>query len=327
MQALRSGRDGSLWIGTDGKGVARFREGLFAAEPALAADSGNSLYVDEAGRLWIATWMGLVVVEGGQVRRIDTSSGLPHNAVFSVAGDGKGRVWAATSVGLVELRDGRPLRLPAYARIREPQSLLVDSRGALWVGAASGLYRVEGERIVSFSTEDGLLANFVTALAQDRDGSIWIGTEGGLNRWRDGRFDAAGFEPLSGSAVASLLEDREGNLWIGLRGTGLVRLQEGRPHHLVARGRPLREQRHLHVPVLGRQPVVRDDARPDASARRALQRLHEARRPAQRLDHRPRRAPGARPADRDLRQAPQHLPRRAYRRAAAAGDRPRRCPR
>jgi ligand-binding sensor domain-containing protein len=230
IQALLAGRDGSLWIGTDGKGIVRYQAGVFRrldAAPGLDADSGNSLYQDNAGVLWIATWMGVVRFDGTHATRIDTRAGLPHDSVFRVTGDGSGRVWAATGLGLAEVHDTSARA--AYAReIVGPRCLLLDSRDVLWVGTKAGLQRIEAGRVTRLTASDGLLADFVNALLEDRDGNVWIGTEGGLNRWVGGRLEGySAADGLPGNSVASLFEDREGSLWIGLRGAGLMRLREG----------------------------------------------------------------------------------------------------
>ncbi len=109
IQALRAAPDGSLWIGTDGKGVTRY-DGTFrtlGAEVGLEGESGNSLYADGAGTLWIAGWTGVMSFDGVRSTRIDVGTGLPHNSVFAVTGDGRGTVWAATALGLAEIRRGR----------------------------------------------------------------------------------------------------------------------------------------------------------------------------------------------------------------------------
>ncbi len=231
VQSLQAAADGSLWIGTDGKGITQYRDGVFrtiGSESGLAGESGNSFYVDEKGVLWIATWMGVVAFDGVRPTRTDAQAGLPHNSVFAVTGDRKGTVWAATALGLAEFHQGRLTRVRPELNVLEPQCLLFDSRGILWIGAASGLHRYDGKRTTHLTASDGLLANFVTALAEDRDGNVWIGTEGGLNRWANGRLDAySADDGLPGSAVASVMEDREGSLWVGLRGAGLVRFQTG----------------------------------------------------------------------------------------------------
>ncbi len=230
IQALRVGADGTLWIGTDGKGITRYRDGVFSTlGPAegVSGDSGNSLFVDRDGALWIGTWAGLLRFDGRRATRLDTSAGLPFNSVFAVTGDARGVVWAATPMGLAEVRDGRVTSVQKDVVV-EPQCLLVDRAGRLWVGGAGGLDRFEAGRRTRYSTPDGLLAAFVTALMEDREGTLWIGTEGGLNRFRAGRLEGlSAADGLPGNSVASLLEDREGNVWVGLRGMGVVRLGAG----------------------------------------------------------------------------------------------------
>ena len=227
VRSLRAGKDGSLWLGTDGKGLLRFQDGSFAAIPGLAGDSGNRIHEDRDGIAWFATWDGLVRFDGTKVTRITTRDGMPHNSVFAVAGTEDGGVWAATAAGVAELRGGRVVR--TWKELSgQPHCLFADRRRALWVGTSGGLDRLVAGHVKHFTQSDGLLANYVNALTEDRDGNLWIGTEGGLNRLRDGRFDAYTVaDGLPGSSVVSLLEDREGSLWVGLLGNGLVRLRDG----------------------------------------------------------------------------------------------------
>ncbi|MFN8092778.1 MAG: two-component regulator propeller domain-containing protein [Vicinamibacteria bacterium] len=231
ITALRGAADGSLWVGTDGKGLTRYRRGAFETlgpDPQLTGTSGNSLYVDPSGTLWAGTWTGALSYAGGRATWYRVAQGLPHDAVFAVAGDGRGLVLVATGQGIVQVRDGRVQPYPAAAGILEPQCLLVDRRGVVWVGSASGLDRIENGRRRSITTADGLLANFVSAILEDRDGGVWIATEAGLNRWTAGRIESfTSAEGLPGDAVTSLFEDREGNVWAGLRGSGLVRFRDG----------------------------------------------------------------------------------------------------
>ncbi len=227
VRSLRASANGALWLGTDGKGVLRFHDGAFDAIPSLASDSGNGIYQDAAGATWVATWSGLVRWAGGKTTRVTTREGLPSQSVFAVTGTRDGVIWAATAGGLAEVRNGRVVR--TWMELTgQPRCLLVDRRGVLWAGTSGGLDRLESGVMSHFTQRDGLLANYVNALAEDTDGNLWIGTEGGLNRLRDGRFDGYTVgQGLPGSSVVSLHEDREGSLWIGLLGNGLVRLRDG----------------------------------------------------------------------------------------------------
>ncbi len=229
IQALHVAPDGSLWIGTDGKGLTRYRDGVFrtlGAQEGAEGDSGNAIYSEADGTLWFATWAGVLRYDGTKTQRFDTKAGVPHNSVFGLSGDGKGTVWAATPQGLAEFRGGRLVGTRQDLG-GEPQCVLRDRKGVLWVGTSGGLDRID-QGIAHLTIKDGLLANFVNALTEDREGNIWIGTEGGLNRLSRGRMDGlSAASGLAGNAVASLFEDREGNLWAGLRGVGLVRFREG----------------------------------------------------------------------------------------------------
>lgn len=58
IRALHEGRDGSLWIGTGGGGLARLKDGRFTAYTTKEGLSGNivrSLCEGRDGSLWIGT--------------------------------------------------------------------------------------------------------------------------------------------------------------------------------------------------------------------------------------------------------------------------------
>ncbi len=59
--------------------------------------------------------------------------------------------------------------------------LLQDQKGYLWLGTRSGLCRYDGQEFITYTTADGLAADAVQALCEDREGRLWIGT-GWYNR-------------------------------------------------------------------------------------------------------------------------------------------------
>jgi signal transduction histidine kinase/ligand-binding sensor domain-containing protein len=70
----------------------------------------------------------------------------------------------------------------------------------------------------SWTTENGLPDNAVTAVVQTRDGYLWLGTYGGLARF-DGVhftvFNSASEPELQSDRITGLYEDLKGALWIG----------------------------------------------------------------------------------------------------------------
>lgn len=53
---------------------------------------------------------------------------------------------------------------------------------------AGGVIRYDGRRLTAFTVEDGLYADRVLSVAQDKEGNLWFGTRnpGGANRY-DGK--------------------------------------------------------------------------------------------------------------------------------------------
>ncbi|PWJ57605.1 signal transduction histidine kinase [Dyadobacter jejuensis] len=92
-----------------------------------------------------------------------------------------------------------------------------DSRGLLWIGAVSGLYRYDGYEVLHFTTqpnnEHAIFTNTVTSIAELRNGDMVIGTESGLSI-----FDKKThyFETVSENIESynALTQDNKGNTWL-----------------------------------------------------------------------------------------------------------------
>lgn len=208
--ALAQGRDGFLWIGTQG-GLARwdgYRFRAYRSNPAIPGtlndDWVQTLHVDHAGRLWIG---------GG-------AGGLARY-------DGEQDLFVPV-----------PLRSEPAGRTHIA-AILDDEKGGLWVAADEGLYHLDpatGQHVLmraDTAEGAGLPAGLVRSLARDRTGALWVGTTKGLAR---GKPDGTGFTPvpLAGgtTGVTTLLTDGEGRLWIGTQRGGLqvIDAPDGTPH-------------------------------------------------------------------------------------------------
>src|SRR4029453_10457756 len=70
----------------------------------------------------------------------------------------------------------------------------------------------------TWTTEDDLPQNSVTALAQTRDGYLWLGTYGGLARFDGVRFvtyDSGNTESLHSNGIQTLFRGGAGPSWAG----------------------------------------------------------------------------------------------------------------
>jgi ligand-binding sensor domain-containing protein len=234
MLSLLEDREGALWIGTDGGGLIRMKEGRFTCygrADGLPDDLIYSLYQDLQGILWIGTSRGLARMAPDSLINYGVKEGLPDWEVTSICETRDGVVWVGTTAGLVKVqgKEIKPSGLPAFDRL-PIRKLLVDRNETLWIGSDDkGLFQVDEEEIRVYSRENGLfLDNRISALYEDRHGSIWAGTwGGGLHRIRGDEVDRLNrSQGLSNDTVWSIGEDQEGSIWVGTNGGGLNRLRD-----------------------------------------------------------------------------------------------------
>jgi|WetSurSiteA1Bulk_404760.scaffolds.fasta_scaffold01525_2 signal transduction histidine kinase/DNA-binding response OmpR family regulator/ligand-binding sensor domain-containing protein len=107
---------------------------------------------------------------------------------------------------------------------QETISILIDSKGFLWSGNETGLYRFDGTRYIEYGvsngTRSGFKGFFVSSIFEDSEGTIWIGTSEALNKLdqKAGTFkyyipDSVVKSEIS-NYIRAIREDRNGLLWI-----------------------------------------------------------------------------------------------------------------
>jgi len=158
--------------------------------------------------------------------------GLPQNGISKIVQTPDGYLWLAIAEGVARF-DG--VRFTAFDTGNTPeiksnnvQTLLVDSKGMLWIGThGGGLTSYQDGFFRHYSADQGLSAPHVRSLFEDRTGNLWVGTDGGgLNILRGGKFTAYTTENgLPDNRIGAIAEDTEGNLWIGTS-KGLVRMKD-----------------------------------------------------------------------------------------------------
>ena len=98
----------------------------------------------------------------------------------------------------------------------EPNRLLQDRRGYLWIATSAGLCRYDGTEFFTYTTANGLAGNDVEALCQDHGGRLWISTTQGLSCF-DGRefTNYMASDGLPDNITDALCVDNQGKIWIG----------------------------------------------------------------------------------------------------------------
>jgi signal transduction histidine kinase/streptogramin lyase len=243
-------------IDPESRSVVRHQHDPLLPE-GLSDNEIRSLYVDEAGVLWIGTRIGginkldpyktkfLHVRSSG-----DPTTGLSHPQVLALHQDDQDFLWIGTGDGLNRLDPQTGLMTHYFYDPDDPLSLssdyvtsiVQDRSGVLWIGTHGGLNRLNRpggnySRVQAKPADShSLSSDLINALFEDKAGYLWVGTDGaGLNR-RDpanGRFDHYSYvegnrspETLGLNHILSFDEDDDNSLWIGTMG-GLIRFDQG----------------------------------------------------------------------------------------------------
>ena len=125
-------RDGSVWIGTRGNGLIRYRSNQFrtyTAADGIPSANINAIYEDTHGTLWIGT--------------LDHGIGRFRDEHFDFASD---------AIGIAN---------------RAVSSFIEDREGNLWIGSTNGLTRVAEGKVISYTSAQGLLADKVRTVSSD----------------------------------------------------------------------------------------------------------------------------------------------------------------
>ncbi|QEC77681.1 hybrid sensor histidine kinase/response regulator [Mucilaginibacter ginsenosidivorax] len=113
-----------------------------------------------------------------------------------------------------------------------PNCIIQDSRGFIWIGTGDGLNRYDGYKFKVYRNEPTdvttISGNYVADIAEDENGNLWIATSEGLNKF-DRKTDRFSHYSHSDKNSKSIPEDNiskivlagNGKLWLGTSTKGL----------------------------------------------------------------------------------------------------------
>ncbi|MCP3961446.1 MAG: hypothetical protein GY719_26680 [bacterium] len=228
---------------TPGKAVDQYQLDVWGADEGLPNSSVWAILQTADGYLWLATYAGLARFDGVRftVFNAGNTPAMTNDTIYDLAEGPDGSLWVGTyGGGLIRLRDGEWTRYTTREGLLDDRVwVLEQSRdGSLWIGTENGLARLQlspslpqgtsrDDRWTSYTAREGLAAELVWDLHEDRAGGLWIATASGLHRLQDGTIRTyTTRDGLGDDEIVTLGEDLEGNLWVGTGG-GLSRLDGG----------------------------------------------------------------------------------------------------
>ena len=233
--SLCEDREGNIWVGTGGAGLAVLRPGVLQTVTPPDDWLGRAVLSVSPGRdgtLWIGTeGAGLYQFRNGEWNSFADSAGINVPYVWSVMEDAQSRLWVGTWNGLLIRQGNRFEVAPGLESMTEHViALLPAADGGLWLGTGVGLLHYQAGKSSGPALAGDPAKRDVRAIAKARDGTVWFGTAGGgLGRLQDEKlqwFHKA--DGLASEYIGCLHFENDGTLWIGTLGGGLNRIKDGR---------------------------------------------------------------------------------------------------
>lgn len=210
--------DGSIWVGTDGKGVdiispdyktiRNFPHDFISSNPLNFA-SVYRILEDSDQRIYLGTsGYGVIMVEfnkagtslpiGCEQLILDKSiaaSGQQKQIVYALAEEKPGIIWIGTrGVGVYRYNTITRRVIAQYTTMTHPNlimnddilSLFSDLNGHVWVGSSDGIFSLspisaDSVRVTGSNVQSALSNTSIHAIQFDKLGNLWVTTNQGLS--------------------------------------------------------------------------------------------------------------------------------------------------
>lgn len=238
------GNDGTLWIGTEDKGLFHFNPANGEIVPFLHSELGHNIHglCLDGNSLWVGTFanglnrIDLRTKALTHYSKGEASNTLNSDNVFSICKTSTGDIWIGTTSGL--LRYNRST--DDFQRMAELENVFVydileDSQGKLWMATYSDgvfCYDLPRNHWKQYKWVPGdrtsLPYNKVISIFEDSHKQLWFMTQGaGFCRFCPESDNFVCYDMSQGfpsNIVYRMVEDKDGKLWLTTN-KGLVSFQ------------------------------------------------------------------------------------------------------
>jgi diguanylate cyclase (GGDEF)-like protein len=224
VSSLLRDRDGSLWLGLGGHGLARWLGygdwQSWTIGEGLSSPIVWGMLRDSQNRIWVAEDKGVSVSdpEHKRFRLVTASLQGDATSMMGLAEDPESNIWAVSSSGTPIRIDSHTLASKRYPKVPSSHQIYVDSRNRVWISTEQGLYELDDARtsaeahpVALPSSQDGDIYRVV----EDRSGTVWAAGLGGLfylqgDRWQRVPPPA----PDYGMRLSDMDVAADGSIWV-----------------------------------------------------------------------------------------------------------------
>jgi diguanylate cyclase (GGDEF)-like protein len=231
MYAALVARDGEVWLGSAGRGVARWQ----GYESFASWTTAQGFGADSVWSVLRSAHRGLVLGTRAGCYHLDEASrraapcrieGLPSGEIQVMAERKDGSLWIGMTTGeLLRVGLGEQ-RATLIATLPLMRKLFVDATDRLWICSNTGVAMVPAGTSRVTATTLPPMSGEVTDATEDASGGVWAASQGGLLRWSADRWIAVRLDDEHGRAgVGNVAIAKDGTLWAGGFTHGLVHIR------------------------------------------------------------------------------------------------------
>ncbi len=235
---------GNIWLGHTGGGLTRYSDGKFEAvhlSDTILLNDITSITQDTDGKLWLTTWGDGAYVFINPNAEI-SSLKFEHykgkslsDRIVNCLMTSEGDLYFVTDVAIKKYNkkeNNFENYVPeGFSTYFNTTVMFEDSKKNLWFGTYNGgliKYIYSKDTFKIYDDKDGLAANWVSSIYEDREGNIWVGhwardkSNGGISRISEEGVKV--FNTKNGmhdNWIFCIIEDKEGNILIGTVENGL----------------------------------------------------------------------------------------------------------
>ena len=217
VRSILVDREGSVWLGTDGRGLLRVRPTRFQRYGPEHGLKGSILDLESDGQggAWcfrLRRCLEHVTADG------KTTTTVRDELMNEIAAGRAGALWIAEQNRVQRIGGAGPAELP----IKGATAMLEGDDGTLWAGTKDGVFACRDGKVERHELELG--GEAVVRLALAPDGALWFITERVVGRLKEGKAELLE-KQLPSSRLRAVYVDGGGITWVSSYGGGLLRIE------------------------------------------------------------------------------------------------------
>lgn len=242
LNTLVKDREDNLWFlkknGLTLMSQSRWK--LFQSKNGLKADTILAVLIDSKNNCWVGSnkglhWYSIPSIFESVPSSLALIDKIYDKEVTCIYEDIYGNIWFGTyGFGLykynTKTKKIKSIPLQTTFENDNVSCITVDKQNKIWVATLGGGISVidninDNETVKNFSTNEGLLVNYIYAVLCDSENLRWVGTDGmGLVEYTAGIFIKVNEKShIEAKSVYSIIKSASGNVWFNMSENGLYK--------------------------------------------------------------------------------------------------------